>query len=94
MRLEIIIPDSTRPDLKAMLTSLTQRLSARPELVEEIHLNGDDEDAAIQRMFTPERLAIIDAADADISAGNGLTMEQLDARLAATRTEWLAANPS
>jgi len=93
MRLEIIIPDSTRPDLKARLTSLTQRLSARPELVEEIHLNGD-EDAAIQRMFTPERLAIIDAADADISAGNGLTMEQLDARLAATRTEWLAANPS
>lgn len=94
MRLEIIIPDSTRPDHKAKLISLTQRLIERPELVEEIHLNGDEGDEAIQRMFTPELLAKIDAAEADIRAGNGRTLEQLDARLAATRAEWLAANPS
>ena len=94
MRLEIIIPDSTRPDLKARLTSLTKRLSAHPELVEEIHLSSDAEDAAIQRLFTPERLANIDAAQAGIRAGKGRTLEQLDQRLAATKAEWLAANPS
>lgn len=94
MRLEIIIPDSTRPDLKVRLTTLAGQLSARPELVEEIRLDGDAEDAAIQAMFTPERLAKIDAAQADIRAGNGRTLEQLDQRLAATKAEWLAANPS
>jgi len=52
------------------------------------------DDATIQTLFTPERLAIIDAADADISAGNGLTLDQLDSRLAANRAAWLAANPS
>ena len=47
-------------------------------------------EGAIQRLFTPERLAIIDAANADISAGNGLTLEQLDVRLAAYRNACLA----
>jgi hypothetical protein len=71
-----------------------QRLSAQPELVEEIHLNGDADDAAIQKLFTPERLAKIDAAQASIRAGKGRTLEQLDQRLAETSAEWLAANPS
>jgi hypothetical protein len=83
MRLEINIPDSTRPAVKARLTKLVHELSARPELVEDIQMNDDAQAAAIQRLFTPERLAIIDAADRDIDAGNGLTLEQLDERLAA-----------
>jgi hypothetical protein len=91
MRLEINIPDSTRADIKVRLASLTRRLSAEPNLVEKIDLDGPD-DAAIQAMFTPERLAIIDAADEDIRAGNGLTLGQLDARLAANRAAWLTAN--
>lgn len=37
MRLEINIPDSTRSAVKNKLASLTQRLNAHPELVEEIH---------------------------------------------------------
>lgn len=94
MRLEINIPDSTRPDLKAQLLILSRRLSAKPELVEDIQFKGDSEDAAIQDLFTPELLAQIDAAGADIRAGNGLTMEQVRERLAATRAEWLAANGS
>jgi len=94
MRLEITIPDSTRQDLKEKLTSLMRRLSANPELVEDIRLHGDAQDSVIQGLFTPERLVIIDTADADISAGNGLTLDQLDARLAANRAAWLAANPS
>jgi len=64
----------------------------RPELVDEIHLDGDEEDEAIQRLFTPELLAKINAAGADIAAGNFATLEQVDARIAATRAEWIAAN--
>jgi hypothetical protein len=66
MRLEIIIPDSTRPELKARLTVIAKRLSARPELAEKIDL---DEDEAIQRRFTPAVLAQIARAKAQTDAG-------------------------
>ena len=91
MRFEINVPDSTRPELQAMFVALTRRLSEQPELVEVINL---DEDEAIQRMFTPERLAHIAKAEAEIDAGHGLTPEEVDARLAANRAAWLAANRS
>jgi hypothetical protein len=94
MRLEIIIPDSTRPAVKSKLTSLFDQLRARPELVEEIHLNGDAEDAAIQKLFTPALLAEIDAAGADMKAGNRVSMTEVRERQAAIRAEWQAANPS
>jgi hypothetical protein len=42
----------------------------------------------LDRYFTPERLATIDAAAAQIAAGQGLTMEQVDAELARRREEW------
>jgi predicted transcriptional regulator len=89
MRLEIIIPDSTRPELKARLTSLTQELSAHPELVEDIYLNGEVDDAHIQRMFTPERLAHIEKSDAEIDAGNFFTGEQVQAQLKQKHAEWV-----
>ncbi|RYZ72200.1 MAG: hypothetical protein EOP09_03555 [Proteobacteria bacterium] len=38
---------------------------------------------------TPELIATLRQADADIDAGKGLTMEQVRANLAANRTEWL-----
>jgi hypothetical protein len=94
MRLEITIPDSTRLDVKSKLTDLLSQLSARPELVEEIHLNGNAEDAAIQKLFTPALLAEIDAAGEDIKAGNRVSMEEVETSLAATKARWLAANPS
>lgn len=36
MRLEIIVPDSTSQDVKRKLTNLTERLSAHPELADEL----------------------------------------------------------
>jgi hypothetical protein len=90
MRLEIIIPDSTRPAVKNKLTSLLDQLSAHPELVEEIHLNGDVEDAAIQKLFTPELLAEIDAAAAEARAGQSYTRKQVDEFLAESKAAWLA----
>jgi hypothetical protein len=70
---------------------LVRRLSEDPELVERIDWDKDD---TVQRMFTPERLALIAAADADIDAGLGLTPDAASKKLAANREEWLSANQS
>jgi hypothetical protein len=43
-------------------------------------------------LFTPERLAHIDRAAAQIDAGLGLTSEQVDVELAKRRDEWLRKN--
>jgi len=47
----------------------------------------------LDHLFTPERLAHIDAAEAEIKAGNFYTAEQADAELAKRRAEWLRNNP-
>ncbi len=89
MRLEINIPDTTRLEYKTKLVTLTELLSAKPELVAEIHMNGDLEDAAIQAMFTPELLNEIEAADAEIDAGNFVTADQLDEHFKRKSDEWV-----
>jgi len=91
MRLEIIIPDSTRPDIKARFVSLTQQLSAHPELIESIDL-GEEE--AIQRMFTAERLAHIDNAAAEIRAGNCLSSTQVREHFAEKESAWTESQAS
>ena len=48
-----------------------------------------DEPENLDHLFTPERLAHIDEAEAQIQAGNYLTSEQLDKELAKQRAEWL-----
>jgi len=47
----------------------------------------------LDHLFTPERLAHIDAAAAQIKDGNFYTTEQADAELAKRRAEWLQQNP-
>lgn len=42
----------------------------------------------LDHLFTPERMAIIDRAAAEFDAGKGMTMEDLDRRLAAVRAAW------
>ncbi|MEQ1932481.1 MAG: hypothetical protein ABL962_01190, partial [Fimbriimonadaceae bacterium] len=80
-------------ELKAKLASLVNRLNADPEFVNCIDLGDDSEDAEIQKLFTPERMAQIAAAEADIAAGNGLSLEQLDEELAKNKAAWQLANP-
>ena len=91
MRLELTIPDSTRPSLKAHIIALLDRLHDQPEFAEEIMLDAYDDDAAVT--LTPEQVAIIARAEADIDAGRGLTLEQVRVELAANRVAWQAANP-
>ena len=78
MRLEIIIPDSTRPDLKARLTRLTQRLSDRPELLDE--LVSEKSDSA------PDYMASI--SQIRHSPNRFKTPAEVDAFLADLRSEW------
>ena len=51
-----------------------------------------DEAENFDHHFTPERLAHIDRAAAQIDAGQGLTSAQADAELANRRDEWLRQN--
>jgi hypothetical protein len=44
----------------------------------------------LEHLFTPQRLAHIDKAEAEIKSGNFFTAEQADAELAKRRAEWLA----
>jgi hypothetical protein len=53
-------------------------------------LRHDLEDGeSLDHLFTPERLAHIDRAAAQIDAGLGLTVEQVNAELSKRRDEWL-----
>jgi hypothetical protein len=78
MRLEINIPDSTRPDLKARLISLTKRLSARPELVDEL--------VSEKTEAVPDYMASI--AQIRQSPNRFKTPAEVDAFLADLRAEW------
>ena len=51
--------------------------------------DGDD----IDPLFTPQRLAHIDEADSEITAGKGFTTEQAEKELALRREKWLQTNP-
>jgi hypothetical protein len=52
-----------------------------------------EETPNLDHLFTPERLAHIDKAEAEIKAGNFYTAEQADVELAKRRAEWLRSNP-
>ena len=84
MRLEIIIPDSTREDVKTKVARLAQRLSDCPELIRDLKFEDDD----IQAMFTPERLAHIDRALAEVDAGRSYTASQVEDYFAEKERSW------
>ena len=78
MRLEIIIPDNTRPDLKRKLTGLTQRLSANPELVDELLADNVEP--------LPDYLGIMDQALASPNRFN--SGAEVDAYISGMRADW------
>jgi hypothetical protein len=59
-------------------------------VVEAVQLRLQDEPLRL----SPEQVAIIRQSQAEIKAGKGLTMEQVETRLATKKAEWLAANPA
>ena len=102
MRFEIVIADNSRPELKAQFALLTQKLTAKPELITDIFL---DEDEATQlhrqngtenfdHVFTPKVLSDLDAAAANVETTLGFTRTQVDEYLAENRTAWLEKRES
>lgn len=53
-----------------------------------------EENMNLDSLFTPERLAHIDQAAAEIKAGKSFTAEQADAEFATRRAEWLRKKSS
>ena len=90
MRFEIVIPDNSQPELQAQFLSLTQKLSAQPELINSMIFDQNEE---IQSMFTSERLAHIERSLAEVDAGKFLTSEQVNAHFANRESEWTKSNP-
>jgi hypothetical protein len=58
-------------------------------LINDVFEDGGEETPDLEHLFTPERLAKIDAALADVKAGHFLTSDQVDAELAKCRDEWV-----
>ncbi len=53
----------------------------------------DWETPNLDHLFTPERMAIIREAEAEIDAGLGLTLEEAEQIFAKRREEWLRQHP-
>jgi hypothetical protein len=49
----------------------------------------EDDPVNLDGFFTPERMALIEEAEAQIARGESYTLEQLDSELDKTRAEWL-----
>ena len=52
--------------------------------------DSQDETPDLDHLFTPERMALIRDADAQIDAGKFHTSAQVEAELAKSREEWLS----
>jgi len=76
--------------VEAQRAAAASGLSVEAYVEEALRLHIQD-DAPI--ILTPEQVALITQAEADIDAGKGLTMEQVRAELAANRVAWQAAHP-
>ena len=50
------------------------------------------DDAYIQSLFTPDRMAIIEKAEAQIEAGEYYTVDEVREHLATRRDDWLKKN--
>src|SRR5689334_20622343 len=67
--------------------------SSVDEYLTDLVVNGIDEETPdLNHLFTPERLAIIDRALAEMDAGHLYTKEESQRELAKRREEWLRKN--
>ena len=53
----------------------------------------DAANPGFEHLFTPQRLAQIDRAAAEIDAGHGMSPQQVEAELTRRRAAWLEQNP-
>jgi hypothetical protein len=81
----VLLPDSLYSDVRraAEAEGMSVDVFVAATVKERLQIADVDES-----FFTPERLALIDEADADISAGRFLSLSQLEASLAEVKAEW------
>ena len=91
MRLQLTVDDNLSSDLKRRLTALLEHLSAHPEFVQEISLEGEDVDDSF---FTPEIVAEIRMAQAEARTGNNISIDQYRAESPERRARWQANRPA
>ena len=89
MRPEVNIPDQLYGQAQRVASEIGVSFDRFTADAVELHL----EDACDGPKETPELIASLHKAEADIDAGKGLTMAQVDKSLAAKRAAWLQANP-
>jgi hypothetical protein len=91
LRLEITIPDQLYGQAKQ--AAQISGLSVESFVLEAVQLHLDEEDdSVIQRMFTPERLALIAEAKSEMDAGLKLTPEQAREDFAKKKADWIKAH--
>jgi hypothetical protein len=89
MRLEITIPDPIYSNAQRVATEMGVSFDHAVSDAMEIYL-ADEYDGPEP---TPELIASLRKAQADVKAGKGPTMAQVEESLAAKRAAWLHANP-
>lgn len=89
MRLEVTIPDQLFD--QAQRVAVERGVSFDRFLSEAVEFRLEEEPAV--PVPTPELIAALRKAEADIRAGHGLTMAQVEESLAERKAAWLQANP-
>lgn len=89
MRLDITLPDQLYSETQR--AAIAAGVSVDRFIVEAIALHAKEESGPVA---TPELIASLHAAQAEIDAGQGLTIEEVRVELSAKRDEWLKKNHS
>ncbi|AIE85997.1 hypothetical protein [Fimbriimonas ginsengisoli] len=89
MRLEVTISDQLYSQAQRVAVEIGVSLDRF--VSEAVELRLEDEPSGPK--VTPELVAALRKAKADVEAGNGRTMAQVEESLAAKRAAWLQANP-
>jgi len=84
----ISLPDPLYLEARRAAAASGLTVEAYVQEAVQLHL---EEDAPLR--LTPEQIAIIAQAEADMDAGKGMSLEEVKKELAANRRSWQAARP-
>lgn len=90
MRLEVTIPDQIVDQAQRVAVECGVSFDRFVSDAVELHLDNEP----LGPVPSPELIAALRKARADVKAGNGRTMAQVGESLAAKKAAWLQANPS
>jgi len=79
---------------KATQAAQANHVSLEEFVAEAVQLHLQADPGNHDHLFTPEIIAELDAAAAEVRTGKGLTGEQVDKHLAENKAKWLANHPS